>query len=50
MRACQDVVCSTAARLLGKGAQAQDIAQEVFLKVREVTKKVAARLLLEHDP
>ncbi|MGA2366221.1 MAG: sigma factor [Steroidobacteraceae bacterium] len=46
MCACQDMLCFIAARLLGNGAQAQDIAQEVFLK----TRKVPARLLLEHDP
>jgi len=35
MRAYQDMVYSTAARLLGDDAQAQDIAQEVFLKAYE---------------
>lgn len=32
MQAYQDMVFSTAARLLGNSAQAEDIAQEVFLK------------------
>jgi RNA polymerase sigma-70 factor, ECF subfamily len=32
MRAYQDMVFSTAARLTGDGAQAEDIAQDVFLK------------------
>ena len=32
MRAHQDMVFSTAARLTGSDAQAQDIAQEVFIK------------------
>src|SRR6185437_12842154 len=32
MRAYQDMVFSTAARLAGNDAQAEDIAQEVFLK------------------
>jgi RNA polymerase sigma-70 factor (ECF subfamily) len=32
MRAYQDMVFSTAARLIGNDAQAEDIAQEVFLK------------------
>lgn len=32
MRAYQDMVFTTAARLVGNDAQAQDIAQEVFLK------------------
>lgn len=35
MRAYQDMVFSTAARLTGNDAQAQDIAQEVFLKAYE---------------
>jgi RNA polymerase sigma-70 factor, ECF subfamily len=35
MRAYQDMVYSTAARLLGNDAQAQDISQEVFLKAYE---------------
>jgi len=35
MRAYQDMVYSTAARLLGNDAQAQDIAQDVFLKAYE---------------
>ena len=35
MRAYQDMVFSTAARLAGNDAQAQDIAQEVFLKAYE---------------
>ena len=35
MRAYQDMVYSTAARLLGNDAQAEDIAQEVFLKAYE---------------
>jgi RNA polymerase sigma-70 factor (ECF subfamily) len=35
MRAYQDMVFSTAARLTGNGAQAQDIAQEVFMKAYE---------------
>lgn len=35
MRAYQDMVFSTAARLTGEGSQAQDIAQEVFLKAYE---------------
>src|SRR5579863_5053466 len=32
MRAYQDMVFSTAARLLGNDAQAEDIAQEVFIR------------------
>jgi RNA polymerase sigma-70 factor, ECF subfamily len=32
MRAYQDMVFSTAARLVGDDRQAEDIAQEVFLK------------------
>ncbi len=32
MRAYQDMVYSTAARLLGNDAQAEDIAQEVFVR------------------
>jgi RNA polymerase sigma-70 factor (ECF subfamily) len=32
MRAYQDMVFTTAARLLGNDAQAEDIAQEVFLR------------------
>jgi RNA polymerase sigma-70 factor, ECF subfamily len=35
MRAYQDMVFSTAARLAGNDTQAQDIAQEVFLKAYE---------------
>ena len=35
MHAYQDMVFSTAARLTGNDAQAQDIAQEVFLKAYE---------------
>lgn len=35
MRAYQDMVFSTAARLTGNDAQAEDIAQEVFLKAYE---------------
>jgi RNA polymerase sigma-70 factor (ECF subfamily) len=35
MRAYQDTVFSTAARLLGNDAQAEDIAQEVFIKAYE---------------
>jgi RNA polymerase sigma-70 factor (ECF subfamily) len=35
MRAYQDMVFSTAARLSGNDAQAQDIAQEVFIKAHE---------------
>jgi len=35
MKAYQNVVFSTAARLLGNDAEAQDIAQEVFLKAYE---------------
>jgi RNA polymerase sigma-70 factor (ECF subfamily) len=35
MRAYQDMVFSTAARLTGNDAQAQDIAQEVFVKAYE---------------
>lgn len=35
MRAYQDMVFSTAARLAGSDAQAQDIAQEVFVKAYE---------------
>jgi RNA polymerase sigma-70 factor (ECF subfamily) len=35
MRAYQDMVFSTAARLTGNDAQAQDIAQEVFMKAYE---------------
>lgn len=35
MRAYQNMVFSTAARLLGNDAEAQDIAQEVFLKAYE---------------
>lgn len=35
MRAYQDMVFSTAARLSGNDAQAEDIAQEVFLKAYE---------------
>jgi hypothetical protein len=35
MRAYQDMVFSTAARLAGNDAQAQDIAQDVFIKAYE---------------
>jgi len=35
MRAYQDVVFSTAARIVGNDAQAEDIAQEVFLRAYE---------------
>jgi RNA polymerase sigma-70 factor, ECF subfamily len=35
MRAYQDMVFSTAARLSGNDAQAEDIAQEVFIKAHE---------------
>jgi RNA polymerase sigma-70 factor (ECF subfamily) len=35
MRAYQDMVFSTAARIIGNDAQAEDIAQEVFLKAYE---------------
>ena len=35
MRAYQDMVFSTAARIVGSDAQAEDIAQEVFLKAYE---------------
>src|SRR5262245_47722273 len=35
MRAYQDMVFSTAARICGRDAQAEDIAQEVFLKAYE---------------
>jgi RNA polymerase sigma-70 factor, ECF subfamily len=35
MRAYQDMVFSSAARLLGNDAQAEDIAQEVFIKAYE---------------
>jgi len=35
MRAYQDMVFSTAARLVGDDRQAEDIAQEVFLKAYE---------------
>ena len=35
MQAYQDMVFSTAVRLLGDSAQAEDIAQEVFLKAYE---------------
>jgi len=35
MRAYQDMVFSTAARLAGNDAQAEDIAQEVFIKAFE---------------
>lgn len=35
MRAYQDMVFATAVRLLGNAAEAQDIAQEVFLKAYE---------------
>lgn len=61
MHAYQDMVFSTAARLTGNDAQAQDIAQEVFLKAYESfpmlrtsptaggwLKTVATRLTLNH--
>jgi RNA polymerase sigma-70 factor (ECF subfamily) len=61
MHAYQDMVFSTAARLCGNDAQAQDIAQEVFLKAYQNfahlrdnptaggwLKTVAARLTLNH--
>ena len=61
MRAYQDMVFSTAARLAGNDAQAEDIAQEVFLKAYENfaalrtsptvggwLKTVATRLTLNH--
>jgi RNA polymerase sigma-70 factor (ECF subfamily) len=61
MQAYQDMVFSTAARLTGSDAQAQDIAQEVFLKAYEHfptlrtsptaggwLKTVATRLTLNH--
>src|SRR5215470_13173471 len=61
MRAYQDMVFSTAARLTGNDAQAEDIAQEVFLKAYENfdslrtspaaggwLKTVATRLTLNH--
>jgi RNA polymerase sigma-70 factor (ECF subfamily) len=61
MHAYQDMVFSTAARLTGNDAQAQDIAQEVFLKAYENfpslrssptaggwLKTVATRLTLNH--
>ncbi len=35
MRAYQDMVFSTASRLAGNDAQAEDIAQEVFLRAYE---------------
>ena len=35
MRAYQDMVFSTAARLTGNDAQAEDIAQDVFLRAYE---------------
>ena len=35
MRAYQDMVFSTAVRLTGNDAQAEDIAQEVFMKAYE---------------
>ena len=61
MRAYQDMVFSTAARLTGNDAQAEDIAQEVFLRAYEHfeqlrnsesaggwLKTVATRLTLNH--
>jgi RNA polymerase sigma-70 factor (ECF subfamily) len=61
MRAYQDMVFSTAARLTGNDSQAEDIAQEVFLKAYESfdhlrssptaggwLKTVATRLTLNH--
>lgn len=42
MRAYQDMVFTTAARLTGNDAQAQDIAQEVFLKAYEHFAQLAA--------
>jgi RNA polymerase sigma-70 factor (ECF subfamily) len=61
MQAYQDMVFSTAARLTGNDAQAEDIAQEVFLKAYESfavlrtsptaggwLKTVATRLTLNH--
>jgi RNA polymerase sigma-70 factor, ECF subfamily len=61
MRAYQDMVFSTAARLTGNDSQAEDIAQEVFLKAYENfdhlrvsptaggwLKTVATRLTLNH--
>jgi len=61
MRAYQDMVFSTAARLTGNPAQAEDIAQEVFLRAYEHfaelrdsrtaggwLKTVATRLCLNH--
>lgn len=61
MRAYQDMVFSTAARLAGNDAQAEDIAQEVFLKAYQNfdhlrdsptaggwLKTVATRLTLNH--
>ncbi len=61
MRAYQDMVFSTAARLTGNDAQAEDIAQEVFLRAYENfdqlrasrsaggwLKTVATRLTLNH--
>ena len=61
MHAYQDMVFSTAARLAGNDAQAEDIAQEVFLKAYENfeqlrtsptaggwLKTVATRLTLNH--
>jgi RNA polymerase sigma factor (sigma-70 family) len=61
MHAYQDMVFSTAARLTGNDAQAEDIAQEVFLKAYENfphlktsptaggwLKTVATRLTLNH--
>lgn len=61
MQAYQDMVFSTAARLTGNDAQAEDIAQEVFLKAYENfpslrtsptaggwLKTVATRLTLNH--
>jgi RNA polymerase sigma-70 factor (ECF subfamily) len=61
MQAYQDMVFSTAARLTGNDAQAEDIAQEVFLKAYQHfemlqssptpggwLKTVATRLTLNH--
>jgi RNA polymerase sigma-70 factor, ECF subfamily len=42
MRAHQDMVFTTAARLLGNDAQAEDIAQEVFLKAFERFERLRA--------
>jgi RNA polymerase sigma-70 factor, ECF subfamily len=42
MRAYQDVVFSTAARIVGNDTQAEDIAQEVFLKAYEQFEQLKA--------